>query len=385
MRFSFPWLPVLVAFSLLLTATSHGPPAVAQSSTEKEQALNLTIGNVGVSIGDSERTTGLRLNYRDRALRRATGVSLTLWRPYDDAVGGTVNGLAVGLPLTGAERVRGLGIGGGVRADTAMDGVMVGVLGLGSGERLSGIAVGGLGVGAGGRTRGLLIGGLGAGAGHAADGLLLGGLGAGAGGTSNGILVGGLGAGAGEHARGLLLGGLGAGAGESVSGVLVGGAGAGAGEHATGVLVGGLGAGAGGRATGLLVGGLAVGAGDRMTGIGLSLGAVGAGDRFSGIGLGGVAVGAGDEMTGLAVAGVGVGSSNLTGLFLTGGYARVQDGALRGVSLSGWNDIRGTQRGLTIGIYNYTRELRGIQIGLLNVAHNNPVWARVLPGLNLNL
>jgi hypothetical protein len=53
--------------------------------------------------------------------------------------------------------------------------------------------------------------------------------------------------------------------------------------------------------------------------------------------------------------------------------------------VSAYNDVRAPQRGLTIGLYNYTRELHGLQLGLLNVARNNPAWARILPVVNLNL
>jgi len=41
--------------------------------------------------------------------------------------------------------------------------------------------------------------------------------------------------------------------------------------------------------------------------------------------------------------------------------------------------------GLSIGLVNYTAELRGVQIGLLNYARNNPRWLRLLPFLNLHL
>lgn len=385
MRSLFPISTPLVGLSLLLVLLGTSPPELAQAQSGRNgRALNLTIGEVGLSIGDSRRTTGVRLNYRDRQLRRANGLNVTLWRPYE-SVRSTVNGIAVGLPLTGGNRVRGIGVGAGISAQTALNGLFLAPLGLGSGGRLRGIAVGGLGIGAGERVQGLMLGGLGAGAGEDAEGLFVGGLGVGAGGTSNGILVGGLGAGAGEHANGLLVGGLGAGAGGSVTGLLVGGAGAGAGESATGILIGGLGAGAGEDAKGLIVGGIGAGAGETMSGIAVSVVGVGAGARFSGIGIGGVGVGAGEQMKGLAVAGLGVGSPSITGLSIAGGYSRVEDGRLRGVALSGWNDIRGTQRGLTIGLYNYTRELNGIQMGLINVARNNPAWARVLPGVNLNL
>lgn len=360
---------LLSALALLLAVGGLGSPGFAQSSApENGTALNLTVGEVGVSIGDSKRTTGLRLNDRDRSLQRVTGVNLTLWEPHDEA-GGTVNGLAVGLPLTGADRLRGIGLGGGLATETAMDGIAFGAVGLGSGQRIRGIAVGGLGVGAG----------------ENADGLLLGGLGAGAGTAVSGVLVGGLGAGAGEQATGVLLGGLGAGAGDDASGVLIGGLGAGAGGRATGLFVGGLGAGAGDTVTGvgLSLGGVA--AGDDLTGIGVGGLGLAAGNRLSGIGVGGVGIATGDAITGLAVAGASVISPSLTGVSVAGGYTRTEDGPLRGAVVSAYNDIRGPQHGLSIGLYNYTRALHGVQIGLLNVARNNPDWARVLPVLNLNL
>ena len=375
----------LFGLSLLCLPLAIPPPGHAQSaSTGNGNALNLTIGEVGISIGDSRRTTGIRLNYRDRYLERANGLHLTLWRPHEGA-GGTVNGLALGLPLTGGNRLRGVAVGAGLSAQRSIDGLAFAPLGLGSGGRIRGIAVGGMGIGAGGRASGLLIGGLGAGAGQSASGILIGGLGAGAGQRSTGLLVGGLGAGAGEQVKGIVVGGLGAGAGGRAQGILIGGAGAGAGESATGILIGGLGAGAGQHATGLVVGGLGVGAGDNLNGIALSAIGVGAGSRLNGIGIGGVGVGAGDHINGLVIAGAGVASRRLTGLSITGGYTRIEEGGLRGVSLAAYNDIRSPQRGLTIGLYNYARKLRGVQLGVINVARNNPKWATVLPGINLHL
>jgi len=42
------------------------------------QSLDLTVNNVGLSIGDSEEVTGVRLNFRDRNLRRVTGLNATI-------------------------------------------------------------------------------------------------------------------------------------------------------------------------------------------------------------------------------------------------------------------------------------------------------------------
>lgn len=104
-----------------------------------------------------------------------------------------------------------------------------------------------------------------------------------------------------------------------------------------------------------------------------------------GVALGGVAVGAGTALSGFTVAGLAAGSTNMTGLSVAGGYMRIEDGTLRGVSIAGYNDIRGHQRGLTIGLFNYARHLHGVQLGLINVARNNPPAATVLPVVNLNL
>ena len=64
----------------------------------------------GLSIGDSREVTGIRLNFRDRELRRVTGINATIWFPYKDARG-DVTGLALGLPAGGGRRIEGLGLG----------------------------------------------------------------------------------------------------------------------------------------------------------------------------------------------------------------------------------------------------------------------------------
>ena len=70
-------------------------------------------------------------------------------------------------------------------------------------------------------------------------------------------------------------------------------------------------------------------------------------------------------MTGAAIGGIGLGTV----------------GSMRGLSVSAYNDIRGTQRGVTIGIYNRARILDGLQIGMLNYAGNKS-HARLLPLVN---
>src|SRR5687767_16013468 len=94
------------------------------------QSLDLTINNTGLSIGDSRFVRGIRLNFRDRNLDRVEGINATIWYPYDDARGGVVKGIALGLPVTGAQRISGAGIG---------------IFGVGAEEQFTGLGVGGFG------------------------------------------------------------------------------------------------------------------------------------------------------------------------------------------------------------------------------------------------
>jgi hypothetical protein len=121
-----------------------------------------------------------------------------------------------------------------------------------------------------------------------------------------------------------------------------------------------------------------------MDGIAVGGLAAGAGNRLRGLAAGGLGAGA-STAEGVMIGGLGAGAENLTGASIAGGYVRLEGGVLRGASVAGWNDIRGRQRGLTIGLYNYARNLAGIQIGLLNVARNNPPGLRILPFVNANL
>ena len=175
------------------------------------QGLDLTVNHIGLGIGDVPRVIGLRLNYRDRHLERVDGVNATIWTPYDNGGSGVVRGLALGVPVTGAARI---------------DGVGIGIFGVGARERIRGMGIGALGVGAN-ELKGIMIGGLGAGSGNDFTGLGVGGLGIGSGGSLNGVFVGGLGAGSGRDVTGIVIGGLGAGASRDMKGIVVGGLGAG--------------------------------------------------------------------------------------------------------------------------------------------------------------
>ena len=327
--------------ALLLTAAAARAEDAPQEATTHAYVLGFA----------SDHVDGLRLNFRDSRPFVVHGVNLTLWAPQENAKGGgDVYGVALGLPVTGAREVRGVGLSVfGLAIEKDLVGVGIGPLGMGSGGGLHGILIGGLGMGAGGNIDGIAIGGLGAGCGGKITGIVLGGLGAGSGGGITGLAFGGLGVGTGGAMRGIMIGGLGAGAGGDIEGIAMGLGGVGAGGAIRGIAVGGLGVGSGGGIDGLAVAGIGVGA-PRVRGATVSL-----------------ASGA-DEFTGLALA--------------PAYFHIAEGGSLTGVSVSAVNRVLGEQHGVAIGIVNYAESLHGVQIGVVNIAMNNPMGLKVLPVLN---
>ena len=231
---------VVVAATFCIVAV----PALAQDS----HSLDLTVNHVGVSIGDSRRVTGLRINFRDRYLDEMNGVNITMWQPYRDARG-EVHGIAVGLPLTGARRI---------------DGLAVGIFGVSADDRIRGISLGGIGMGAGNDIEGIAIGGIGMGVGRDLKGLAIGGIGMGVGNDLRGVGIGGIGLGVGQDVEGAVIGGIGGGAGGNLTGLAVGGIGVGVGGSGKGILIGGVGAGVGNDFEGLSVAGIGIGAGNQL-------------------------------------------------------------------------------------------------------------------------
>jgi len=321
-------LKTLFLCSLLLLIFLGSPLIQAQS-------LDIPSKKWGISFGNSKKFTGLRFNIQDDGVRKINGINFTLWKPKKDNPDSVINGVSLGL-MPGGGNLKGIQLGiAGVGAERSLKGISFGLMGVGAGKDVMGINVGGLGVGAGGNMFGLNIGGLGVGAGEDLIGFNIGGLGCGAGRDMKGINFGALGAGAGRDVYGLNIGGLGIGAGENMVGINIGGLGVGAGEKLTGINIGGLGCGAP-EVRGISVGGLGVG-GKYLKGVHLSLGTI-ITDKSGGV------------MTGLAV--------------------------------SSFNYIRGDQVGLSIGIVNYAWDVKGVQIGLVNIVRNNPRGLKVLPLFN---
>jgi hypothetical protein len=282
------WLIVVLATS----------PVLAQDS---RRSLDLTVGGVGISIGDSRRVNGLRINYRDSRLEKVNGINATIWTPYRDGHG-DITGLSLGLPATGGRQVKGL---------------LAAFFGAEISEDFGGISVAGLGMGVA------------------------------------------------QDATGIIIGGLGSGVGGSVRGAMIGGLGSGVGGDATGIFINGFGMGAGGTISFLTINGFGLGA---------------------------------PRIHGAAIAGAVIGAPEAKGLMLAGAWLRIREeegdddrsarfrrsgGALfQGVGVSAFNQIKGRQNGLTIGLLNYAWSLSGVQLGLLNIVRDNPPGRKVLPLLN---
>lgn len=407
-------------------AAQDPPTAPSRSGDEGGAALRLMVGDVGLGIGHVPRITGIRLNWSDRHLERVTGVNLTLWRAShrgpDGVVGGSVRGAAVGLvPQAGS--IHGLGLGlGAVIGEESLGGLHLGGLATVSGEDLRGIAGGGLAVVAGERLDGVQVGGLATIAGRGARGIQIGGASViGAGGLT-GLQVGGLATISGDAARGVQIGGLSMIADRELTGIQIGGLATLSGGHARGIQTSGLAVIAGEGMDGVQVGGAAVLAGGTARGLQIGGLAVVAGGTLDGVKFGGVgtvaacgmrglqgSLGAVDVrpdvvelqsslpgqegrplpvdgncadpgLTGLSLAGIRIRAPRATGITVAGGW--IEAGRLEGISVAGVQRS-GLQVGLAIGLVNWTDELRGVQLGLVNRAGNNPPPFRVLPVVNV--
>src|SRR5678815_2296434 len=102
-------------------------------------------------------------------------------------------------------------------------------------------------------------------------------------------------------------------------------------------------------------------------------------DRVS---IAGAGVGA-PRIEGLAAAAA-VGARDVRGIVIAPLYFRITErsGRMTGVNVSALNNVRGTQQGLAIGLFNYARSLDGVQLGILNYAGNQRRGTRLLPLVN---
>jgi hypothetical protein len=182
--------------------------------------------------------------------------------------------------------------------------------------------------------------------------------------------------------RGIQIGGIGVGSGASVSGISIGGIGVGSGGALEGIAIGGIGVGGGGSITGIGIGGVGVGSGGDATGLMIGGVGVGSGGTLKGLSIGGIGVGA-PNLQGVALSPIAAGGEHVHAIVVAGAYFKVEKrGRFDGGSLSSFNQIKGEQHGVTIGLLNYAHELRGAQIGLINISDNGGK-RRVLPILSV--
>jgi len=340
-------LSLLAPIAGLLVPAPAAMGQVPNGGEGRDGGVLVGWGEVGIGIGHVPRVTGLRMNWQDRDLDRVRGINLTLWRPAE-GVGGRVDGLALGL-MPAAGRIRGVGAG------------LVAVLGE---EHLSGVQMAGLASVSGGTLRGVSLGGLAAIGGDRLHGFSAGGLAVIGAAGFDGAALGGLAVVAGERARGFSAAGLAAISEGSMEGA-----------HA-----GGLAVVAGGPMRGVQAGGLAVVSGGPMRGIQAGGLATVAGGHMDGVQAGGLAVVGGESVRGIQLSvGKIQAATRLQGISLAGGWVDANE--MTGLSGSTLNRF-GTQVGVSVGIVNWADELRGLQLGALNRAGNNPHPFRYLPLLN---
>jgi hypothetical protein len=156
-----------------------------------------------------------------------------------------------------------------------------------------------------------------------------------------------------------------------------------------------------GNVNGLTIGGFVIGSGGNINGLsvsGLLTMADSDSSAISGVVISGIGVGANHAINGLVLAGLGIGTEgsingiaasllwinggrNCNGIALTAGF--MDSDTLRGIAIAGYAKT-GFTEGLSLSAYNRTKELHGVQIGLINYAGNNPKGFRILPLLNLH-
>ena len=331
-----PFLGILLVATFSIQPISMFGADTNSSDATRIRSLTLTIHNAGITFGDEPVVHGIRINYKDRNLRRVNGINMSMLSP-NEIPNSKIRGLALGLPVTAAGSMKGLTVAlGGIAAT----------------ESLSGFSISGFGFGVGGNVSGVSMAGFGFGAGENVTGLSLAGLGFGVGKNLTGVSLAGFGFGAGENITGLSLAGFGFGAGKNI----------------TGVSFTGLGVGAGGNIYGFSISGLGTRSGESVQGM-----------HFAGLRI------ESTQLRGFTVSSTAK-AEFATGLFIAPVYMHIEpEGKLNGVSISTFNYIQGYQYGLAIGLFNYTHNLRGVQIGILNYAGNKPGLLRILPLMNAHL
>ena len=118
---------LILSIALLIT---EGLYLSAQDLSSNCRALNIPLKKYGISFGNSIEFSGIRVNFRDSAVKHVNGLNLTFWLTRDLNNIPVVNGINIGFLPTA----------------TISQPITVGLYGTGS-KTLNGISVGGIAVG----------------------------------------------------------------------------------------------------------------------------------------------------------------------------------------------------------------------------------------------
>jgi|WetSurMetagenome_2_1015567.scaffolds.fasta_scaffold00959_11 hypothetical protein len=152
---------VVLTIAILLLG---GSCLSAQDSLSNGKAFNFPFRKYGISLGNSYKFTGIRMNFADKNVKRINGLNVTFWvsklsiEKYPNNYDAVVNGITLGV----------IPVGG------SMQPISIGLIGIGA-KKLNGLNVGGLNIHSFGSINGLSISGL-AIAGHNINGICINGL-----------------------------------------------------------------------------------------------------------------------------------------------------------------------------------------------------------------
>ncbi len=382
--------------SLCASASAQMPADSAAPSPPPRALINLTANDWGIVIGNAPRVHGLRFNLSDRGIEQIDGLNVTFWKPRETSRG-VINGVALGLLAPAARHINGISLGTiATVGESSLRGISAAAIATVSEGVIQGVSAAGIAVIGEQRVTGITAAGIAV--------------------ISNGKLIGVSASGLatigrtglwGVHAAGLATVSEGDAFGVTASGLAT-------------VCEGGLhGIGAAGLAIvtegavdGVALAGLTTVCDGTMTGIAIAGGVIITEQTIRGLAVGGIALPSrvddeskrwslpgikAREIRGLAVHGMNIQVSRrasgilVSGIHLSGdvlagiGAAPViRAGELKGIGAGLVNLGARRQTGIMVGLLNSTPELRGIQVGLLNHAGNNPKGFQWLPGINLH-
>ena len=368
MKFKNISLLVLLAVSFIIPLKAQ-TDIFEQDTTDSicsHGSFDLAVNGVGISFGNSQNFTGLRFNTVDCGIGKINGINVTLWAPGHNP-NSEINGFALGI-APNASVIKGVSFGvAGVITDKSLLGISLGGLAVVSQGDIKGVNISGLAVVAQKQLYGINIGGLATVSQGDMKGINIGGLATVSQGSLKGLNLGGLAVVSQGELYGLNLGGLALVSQGSMKGINVGGLALVSQKDLTGLNFGGLALVTQQNLKGLNIGGLAiVGTGNEITGINMTVGKMLNKNSIKG----------------LNFAGYKIETKNLTGLNASIIWTEAEN--MKGFSFAAYNRFYGKQTGIAIGLFNFAEVLKGIQIGIFNIAKNNPIPFRILPLINIH-